>query len=355
MDPRQFHGRLFDAVRHLIPPGAGVVCGVSGGPDSMALLHALFAVNAQRKRGWQLYAAHLNHGLRPEAEADARFVAKAAARLGLTCDVQSVDVAASAKGSNQGVEETGRRRRYEYLEEVAIKKAATVVAVGHHADDQAETVLHHVIRGTGLRGLSGMPSCRPIREGSDIQLVRPLLGLRRDELRAYLDGQSIAYREDLSNFDPAVATRNAIRHQVMPLLRELVNPQAATALLRLAAQAERVRKAIAGYAEEALNQLQIRRGEGSVVLAADALARLPMAVQTEIVVVVLRRLGASLQAVDFERIEAAVAQGDVAGRGRRVELPGGVVVERRGRELSIRWLASSSCNPPDHPVAGERS
>jgi tRNA(Ile)-lysidine synthase len=335
MNPQAFHNHLSAATEELIPPGSGVVCAVSGGADSMALLHGLHTVNHRRVRNWRLHVVHLNHGLRVEAESDARFVAEAASTLELAYTIKAVDAAAIARQRGLTIEEAGRRLRYEFFEEAAFAVGAKIVALGHHADDQAETVLHRIARGTGIHGLAGMQVRRPIRGGSEIDIVRPLLGMRRSELRAYLDECRIAHRHDATNDDADAATRNQIRHRLMPLLRELVNPEAESALIRLAAHARRTSDAIRAFAEEGLNRLQIRRDEHSVTLSSPALAALPRAVQTEVIMLVLLRLDAPLQAIDFERIDAAAEIAGMQSQPRRVELPGGVVVEHRGAELRI--------------------
>jgi tRNA(Ile)-lysidine synthase len=346
MDAREFQNRLFAAAEELIPPGAGLVCAVSGGADSMALLYGLHAANRPRLGEWRLHVAHLNHGLRAEAEADAQFVAASATTLGLACTIKAVDAAAVARQRGLTVEEAGRRLRYEFFEEVAEAIGARAVALAHHADDQAETVLHRIARGTGIHGLAGMQRRRSIRAGSEIAIVRPLLELRRSDLRAYLEERGITFRHDVTNDDAHAATRNRIRHQLMPLLRKLINPQVESALIRLAAHAERTSDAVRTFAEQALNRLQIRRDAQSVTLSAPTLAALPRAVQTEVIMLALLRLDASLQAIDFDRLDAAA---DIAGRQNRhrcVELPGGVVVEHRGAELCI---SRQQVRPPTTP------
>ncbi|HVP11030.1 MAG TPA: tRNA lysidine(34) synthetase TilS [Phycisphaerae bacterium] len=346
MDLRAFHNHLFAAAAELMPPGSGVVVAVSGGADSTALLHGLNAVNQQHNRQWRLHVAHLNHGLRADADADARFVVETARDLGLPSSINKVDAAAIARQRNLTVEEAGRRLRYEFFEEVASAVGAKTVALGHHADDQAETVLHRIARGTGIHGLAGMQTRRPIRAGSEIDVVRPLLGMRRADLRAYLSERHIAFCHDVTNDDAGAATRNQIRHRLMPILRELVNPEIESALIRLAEHAGRTSEAIRTFAEEALNRLQIRRQEQSITLSAEALAALPRAVQTEVIMLVLLRLGAPLQAIDFERIDATA---DILGkqsRHRRVELPGGVIAEHRGAEFCI---SRQSIAPPAEP------
>ncbi|MBN2563966.1 MAG: tRNA lysidine(34) synthetase TilS [Phycisphaerae bacterium] len=346
MDARSFQNRLYDAARELIPREAPVVCAVSGGVDSMALLYGLHAVNGNRGCGWLLHVAHLDHGLRDESAADAAFGRKAAAALGLECTARRIDVASAAQAAGETVEQAGRRARYGFLEDVAAAIGASVVATGHQADDQVETVLHHIARGTGLRGLAGMPRRRPIREGSDIELVRPLLGFRRAELLAYLEGHGHAYRLDPTNDDATAATRNMIRHQVLPLLESSVNPEVGAAVLRLSRQARRADEAIRFFAAEALNGAQVHRGRDEIILSTESLATLPEAIRTEVVLMVLRRLGVSLQAVGSERIEAAAEAACGGGERRLVELPGGVTVERRGAELRFRAGVGSRRTPP---------
>lgn len=336
MDARQYHKRLFDAARSLIPGSAGIVCAVSGGPDSMALLHGLFKVNDAYKRDWSLHVAHLDHRLREESSLDAVFVKEAAASLGLDCTIESVDVSSEARLRGETVEEAARHIRYAFLHRVAKAVGAGVVATGHHAEDQAETVLHHIARGTGLRGLAGMRESRPIVDGSSIRLVRPVLDFSRENLGQYLKERGLPFRIDATNEDEQTATRNAIRNEILPLLRRKVNPDIERALVRLSVQASRADAALTQMSEEALNRSIIHRSETVMLLSVEAFATRPRAIQTEMVRAALRRLSANMKAIGFERIEAVV---DVATTGdggrRRVELAGGVMVERRGGELRI--------------------
>ncbi len=147
--------RTFIRRHALLPDNARIVVGVSGGPDSLALLHALHQLAPEH--GWQLHAATLNHGLRPEAEAEVHFVAELAAAWGLGCTVERADVRALAAQPGVSLEEAARQVRYAFLGRVALRLGAPVIAVGHHADDQVETLLMHLLRGSGLAGLRGMP------------------------------------------------------------------------------------------------------------------------------------------------------------------------------------------------------
>ena len=204
-----------------------IVAAVSGGCDSVALLRALTAV----KTGGQgrVSVAHLNHRLRPEADDDERFVVELCGRLGVICEVGHVDVAGAAAEAGEGLEAAARRCRYRFLQEAAGRLGARFVVTAHTADDQAETILHRIVRGTGIRGLAGMARVRTLGHAA---LVRPLLGIRRAELVAYLDELGQPYRHDSSNADRRF-TRNRIRLELLPRLRERFNPEIEEALLRL--------------------------------------------------------------------------------------------------------------------------
>jgi tRNA(Ile)-lysidine synthase len=208
----------------------------------MALLH--LALRASGTTGWRLTVAHLDHGLRAESAADARFVTAAAAALGLAAEVRETDVAALATQRGEGLEEAGRVARYAFLGALLAARAPGAVAMtGHTLDDQAETVLLHLARGTGLAGLAGIAARHDA-------VVRPLLGLRRAALRAALDAAGIAYRLDPSNAD-ARFSRNRARADLVPLLESL-HPGAAAAVARAARLAARDEAALDAIAATAL-------------------------------------------------------------------------------------------------------
>jgi tRNA(Ile)-lysidine synthase len=212
------------ADRLAIPSGISLVLAVSGGPDSMALLHGAAAVAADR--AWQLVVAHVDHALRPASADDARFVASMAESLDLPWKIRRTDVGAEAAAAGIGIEEAGRAARYAFLESVAASQGReALVATGHTADDLAETVLLNLARGAGSRGLRGMPA----RRG---RVVRPLLHARRASLRAALDAAGITFLDDPTNRDTD-RSRAAIRTEVLPVLERL-NPEAVEAIGRFA-------------------------------------------------------------------------------------------------------------------------
>ncbi|HYO89770.1 MAG TPA: tRNA lysidine(34) synthetase TilS, partial [Candidatus Limnocylindrales bacterium] len=203
--------------RHaLFPRGTTLVLGVSGGADSLALLHALAAL--RRRLGLTLIAATLDHGLRGrDGAADAAHVDALAEAWHVPVVVGTADVAALAVQQRAGIEEAARNARYAFLAEVARSHGAGRIAVGHHADDQAETVLMHLLRGAGLDGLGGMRPLAPVPGAPDLMLVRPLLGVTRAQIAAYCARHDIAARDDATNADTAL-TRGWLRHELLPLM-----------------------------------------------------------------------------------------------------------------------------------------
>lgn len=218
----------------LLPRGARVLAAVSGGPDSVCLAHFLAQMAKRKALSVELF--HLHHGLRGrDAERDARSVERLGASLGLPVRVERAKVAAVAKARGLGLEEAGRAERYKRLAARAARGRFSVVATGHQLDDQAETVLLHLLRGTSLAGLGGIAPKRALAPG--VSLVRPLLPISRDEVREYLAVHGLSSREDRTNRD-AKFRRNWVRAEVLPLLES----RAPGAKARLAAFADAARR-----------------------------------------------------------------------------------------------------------------
>ena len=221
---------VFDAfVAHaetLLPSaGSTLVVAVSGGADSVALAHLLYALGRHR-----LVLFHLDHGLREEASADARWVEQLALDLQWSCVSQRVELRALARSRRLGLEETGREERYRRLAAVALQERAQAVVTAHHHDDHLETILMQLLRGTGADGGRGLRERRELVPG--VALLRPLLGLTRAQLRGYLEAGGHAWRSDATNADLRFR-RNLVRHRVLPLL-SAAEPGFAQALARFA-------------------------------------------------------------------------------------------------------------------------
>ncbi len=226
----------FDRRHRLLVPGDRVLAAVSGGPDSVALAH--FLAQLARRKGFTLAIAHVHHGLRGrEADGDAESVRRLGERLGVETMIRKVDALAAAERRRQGMEEAARHLRYAALAAQARRLTCNKVATGHHLDDQAETLLLNLLRGTRLRGLAGIPVRRPL--GPRIELIRPLLAIGRREVEDYLEVHGLASRLDGSNRDLDL-TRNWVRRKLLPLL-EKRQPRIREHLLALAEQAADLR------------------------------------------------------------------------------------------------------------------
>ena len=298
-----------------LPAGPGVIA-VSGGADSVALLRGLIAGG----RG-PLVVAHFHHQLRAEADADAAFVRELATAHGLRFDLGTADVRAA--GGN--LEATARRLRYAWLRRVARDNAAAWVATGHTANDNAETVLHHLTRGTGLDGLRGIA---PLSRDGEIEIVRPLLNVARAEVLAYLAGLRQPYVTDATNFDTTL-TRARIRAELLPLM-ESFNPAAVAALGRLARQADEMSEYLRAVAADLL-QVHERPRAGAVLVLTPVAAAPP--VLHALLQLVWEREGwpRGDMGEDAWRRAAAVLCGDLAA----AEFPGGVKARRRGAVVQI--------------------
>lgn len=209
---------------HLFSGGEKIVVAVSGGPDSMALLHILWKLSEDR--GPTLIAAHLHHGLRTQADQDLELVQKQCTAWGIQLEEKRLDVAQLARSDKRSVEEMGRICRYDFFREVLQKHQADCIATAHHQEDNAESVLLHLLRGSGTQGLRGI---LPINNN----IVRPLLGVKKAQILEYLIDNQVPYRVDLSNTDMGF-TRNRIRHELIPYLKEHYNPQLINGLNQLA-------------------------------------------------------------------------------------------------------------------------
>ncbi len=219
----------FEKAHVFFPRGARVLAAVSGGPDSVVLAHWLSVL--KRRQGLDVALLHVHHGLRGRAaDADARSVLALGEALGLPAAVVKADVKTLAKRRGLGLEDAGRRARYAALASRAKRARRTVVATGHQLDDQAETLLLHLLRGTSAAGLAGIPPRRPLAPG--VELVRPLLPLTRGEVLAYLKVHGLSWREDASNASEAFE-RNWVRRRLLPLL-ERRRPGIRTRLAALA-------------------------------------------------------------------------------------------------------------------------
>lgn len=333
----------------LLSQDATIVVGVSGGPDSMALLHLLRELGELDGWNLQLHIAHLNHLIRgEEAEKDAAFVQAAADQHSIPCTIESRDIRELAGGGSGGIEELGRRERYALFERVSLKTGAGFVAVGHHADDNTETILHRILRGTGLRGLSGIQRSRALSANSQVRLIRPLLRMVRKDILVYLSDRGIAYREDRTN-TTTEHVRNLIRNDILPKIEADINPQVREALRRLGEQAGWVDEYLTETVHRTFETLIVSRTDQLLTLNADALARKSRIVQTEIVRMAYRSFGLGEQDLSFAHMVSALDLISDQASGRQLQLPAGMTIEKRYHQL----LFSLPSDEPRENVAAE--
>lgn len=298
-----------------------LLVGVSGGPDSVCLLHVLASL--RNTLGIKLHIAHLNHMLRgAESDGDADYVSALAHKLGIPATIERRGVKAYQKKHRLSAEEAAREVRYAFFSEVARSLGADAVAVGHTADDQIETILMHLVRGTGLAGLRGMQPLSTLRspDGNSLKIVRPLLETSRAETEAYCAAQGLSPRSDSSNRLPDYL-RNRIRSQLIPLLREY-NPDIDKALIRMASAADSDLTYIEAEMSRLWGLVAQAQSEGVAIDRAE-FSRLQPALKRHLVRSALQRLLGELRDIESVHIESLLNALDKPA-GKRLSLPKGL-------------------------------
>jgi tRNA(Ile)-lysidine synthase len=327
---------LLDEVRRsvaqhrLLSTGETVVVGVSGGPDSLCLLHVLCRLRAEYDL--RLHVAHLHHGLRgADADADAEFVRALAGDWGLPCTVEQADVPALAAEHRLAVEEAARRARYAFLIRVAGTVGSRTIAVGHNADDQVETVLMHWLRGSGLAGLRGMLPDSALAEtrlaqspSPNLHLIRPLLEVTRTDIQAYCDLNGLEPRFDRSNLDTTYF-RNWLRHEVIPLLAGH-NPNVQEVLRRSARVIAGDYALLRSLLEEAWPQVVVEEEAHRIGFDRKAWRALPTGLQRSTLREAIHRLRRGLRNINFVHVEDAVVVAREGTTGARATLPQGLML-----------------------------
>jgi tRNA(Ile)-lysidine synthase len=315
---------------------SNVVVAVSGGPDSVALLRAVITLKQRDGGPGRLIAAHLHHGLRgTAADEDQAWLEKVCSHLQIPLELGRADVAA-AIGQGDGYEAAARRARYEFLCATAERNGARQVAVGHTANDQVETVLHRILRGTGLAGLAGMPRVRPL--SPSVTLVRPLLDVRRADVLRYLQAIGQDYRTDASNAN-CRWTRNRLRNELLPEIREHVNAEVDTALWRLALQAGEAQQLVDDATAVLVSKCVAANGTGSrtvVKIDCRPLTDQPLLLVREVFKVAWQQAGWPLQAMGFDEWQQLAAMAMVDQPTATVNLPGDVRARRAGHQLVLQ-------------------
>ena len=308
-----------------------VVVACSGGADSTALLRGL--IERKPDGPGRLIVAHFNHRLRgDESDGDERFVGGLAARFDLAYAVGRDDVAGAAARQGNGIEAAAREARYRFLCDVAAQHDARYVVTAHTLDDQAETVLHRLLRGTGLWGLCGIPRARPLAGGA-VGLLRPMLAVRRTEVLEYLAACEQPFRTDSSNRSSDY-TRNQLRHDLLPRLARDYNPGVVEALARLATQAEEVRELLSERVEPLAAEAVVRADAQVLEIDRRPLVGVPRHLVREVFIAAWRRCGWPEQSMGFDDWDALVTLA-IEDRVPPRMLPGGVVARMRDERLVL--------------------
>jgi len=305
----------------MFQPGDVVFVAVSGGPDSVAMLHALHTHS--KELGISLHVAHLNHQIRGEqSNLDEDFVRNLTHSLKLPITVEQVDVPALRVELRVGEEEAARIARSRFLQETAAELGASKIAIGHTADDRAESVLLNIIRGCGVDGLG---SIRPVNGN----IVRPLIDTSRTEIEAYIAEHALPYRVDESNSDTTYA-RNRVRHEVLPWLEREFNPGIKSALVRLAEIASAQTELIAEMAESARLEIGCAHALDAILFI-----RLPEAIQYELLRSEIRRVKGDLLDITFEQTQGIIDALRNDGDFTITLPPGDIYATRKGNAFRV--------------------
>ena len=315
--------RLLHFIRehHLISSQHRLLVAVSGGADSICLLHIL--VKLQEELDIRLHVAHLNHQLRGnEADADAQYVADLAQHLDIPATVEQRDVKAYQAQQHSSLEEAAREVRYNFLAEVAKSIGTDRVAVGHTTNDHTETILMHLIRGTGTRGLRGLQPCSLWQSsGNNLTIIRPLLEVSRRETAGYCHRHKLIPRIDSSNLSLS-PLRNRIRHQLLPMLQSY-NPRITDALLRTANIAGDDLAFIKERGIQLWDEIA-REQENAITLNRERFLKLPPAIKQHLLRTSIEKLLGNLKDIETRHIEEIMAA-LTKPAGKRISLPGGLV------------------------------
>jgi tRNA(Ile)-lysidine synthase len=333
-----------------------IVVAVSGGPDSMALLHALiaWAKRPERAAGGgggggdsqprRVIAAHVNHALRGSAsEEDARFVAARAEEWGAEAVILEAAITSGARSraaAGAAIEADARRARYAALREIAERAGADRVVTAHTADDQAETVLLRLVRGAGLRGLSGMA---PLSRVQGIRIARPLLAVSREQVLEYLHRHEIPYRTDATNAETAAA-RNYVRHEIVPRLQARLNPAVREALLRAGSNFREADAYLERRAARIFKRLLLERDEVKISLDAPGLLLYPKLLRTYVFRRAVRELNGNLRDVATVHLRA-LHEVALSHRGHAADLPGGMRAERDRNRVVLSLVRPRKTEP----------
>jgi tRNA(Ile)-lysidine synthase len=334
----------------MLEKGDSVLIGVSGGPDSIALLHAL--VETSKTWPMRLGIAHLNHGLREEeSDADGEFVETLSTDLSLPFYIKKINLYQKNQHRRVSLEEAGREARYAFFNELAGREGFDKIAVGHHADDTAEIILINLLRGSGPTGLKGIP---PVRG----KIIRPLIRISHELILSYLKHYQLEYRIDSSNSDEQFL-RNKIRHQLIPILKSQYNPNICRTLNRLGNLLYDEEEWISQYIDMTMEQCAQSNDLHNIILSIDKLTQHHIAVRRRMIRRAIFHAKGDLRRISYGHVDAVINLCKNAADGARLDLPEKIRIRIQDGQLHISREKKSlrltgHSEKTDHPAAFER-
>ena len=290
--------KVLDTIKkyNLIENGDSIVIGVSGGPDSICLLHVLNSL--KEELNFNIYVAHVNHMIRIEADEETKYVEEFCKNIGVECFVKKIDVIDISKKEKIGTEETGRKIRYEFFDEVLKNTGSNKIATAHNNNDKVETIIMNVLRGSGTAGLKGI---EPIRDG---KYIRPLIETERSEIEKYCEENKLEPRIDKSNSDN-VYTRNKVRNVVIPYIKEEFNPNIIKTINRLSDVSTEENEYLNKITEDIFEEILIEENkeEKQIVLNLKKLANTDLVIKRRVILYTINRVLGSTDGIEKVNID----------------------------------------------------
>ncbi|MFO7295079.1 MAG: tRNA lysidine(34) synthetase TilS [Caldicoprobacter sp.] len=328
---------------NMLLSGERVLVGISGGPDSVALLHVLKRI--ERDMGIEVYAAHVHHGIRGTvADQDAEFVAQLCQQWDVPLFVERANVPRLADEWGMTLEEAGRIVRYRFFDEVLQDIRGHKIALGHNRDDQAETILHHILRGTGMQGLQGI---RPVRQN---KIIRPLIEVSRAEIEEYCHQNGLDFRLDTTNQDVAY-TRNRIRHELIPYIKQHFNPNIVDALVRMGTIIRDEEEFLQDYCRKEYDKLVRVSNQNQLRIDLQGFLMQPIAVRRRVLRMALRAMSGTLDNIGANHVEEVLDMASNCTTGAMLMLPSGIrVLKDYGDIVVWRGELRRPVQPFEYPL-----
>ena len=284
---------------NLISPRDKVIIGVSGGPDSMSLLNVLYTLKEELQI--EIIVAHINHMIRKEADSETEYVKEFCEKRNIPCYIKKIEVEKMAKEQKLGTEEMGRKIRYNFFEEIAKKECVNKIATAHNANDNVETILMNILRGTSTSGLKGIEIKRE-DESTNLIYIRPLRECSRNEIESYCTEQNLEPKIDKSNFEN-IYTRNKVRNVLIPYLQKDFNPNVIETINRLSSLVTEEEEYFSEIIEKEYEKLKIEENDTEIVLDLKQLNLLPKVIKSRLILYTINKTIGTIQGIQKVNIE----------------------------------------------------